>query len=105
MEQNKIADWREEVRESDVAYLKIADGDTVQFVFLDEGAKESHPDYGTSIVFKIKKDNEEMNWYVKDNNFSLKKQIKALDKLVGLKVELSRIGSKKSDTRYKVKKI
>jgi len=104
MEEQKSIDWREEVSDSSRATLKIQDGETVEFVFTDEGRKFTHVDFGTSIVFELEKDKEPMNWYVSEHNYDLLRQIKALGKLVGLKVKVNRTGSKKSDTRYTIEK-
>lgn len=106
MEQQKqIADWREEIQETNKAYLKIADGETVEFTFVDEGKKVSSADYGISILFQVAVGQEVMDWYVNANNFDLLKQIKELGNLKGMLVAVSRVGSKKSDTRYTIKKI
>jgi len=106
MEQEQVSnDWREEVSDSSKATLKIADGETATFVFKSEGKKVTSVDYGTSIVFEVNHENEDKNWYVSANNYDLQKQIKAFGKLIGLGVEVSRIGSKKSDTRYTIKAI
>jgi hypothetical protein len=98
-------DWRAEITSNSFPTLKIADGEEKKFVFLNEGQKREHPDFGDSIVFEIEHNNEKMNWFVRTNNFSLLKQIKDLGKITGLLVEVSRVGSKKSDTRYTIKKI
>ena len=45
-----------------------------------------------------------MNFYVKEMNFSLLNQIKALGVLTGVLANISRTGSKKSDTRYTIEK-
>lgn len=111
-------DWRTEVSDSAGATLKILDGETKKLVFLDEGEKRIHQDYGTSIVFKVEHEMEveddegkkemkilEMNFYVKENNYSLLKQLKEIGKLTGTPAKISRVGSKKSDTRYTVEVI
>jgi len=98
-------DWRGDVSDSASATLKILDGETKNVVFLDEGRKNIHPDFGTSIVFKVEHESEEMNFYVKENNYSLLKQIKEIGKLTGTPATISRVGSKKSDTRYTVEVI
>ena len=98
-------DWRNEISDSSNATLKILDGETKKMVFLDEGRKNTHADFGTSIVFKVEHEGEVMNFYVRDNNFSLLKQIKELGKITGIAVEISRVGEKKSDTRYTISKI
>ena len=98
-------DWRTEVSDSAGATLKILDGETKNVVFLDEGEKRTHPDYGTSIVFNVEHEGEEMNFYVKVNNYSLLKQLKEIGKLTGVPVKISRVGAKKSDTRYTVEVI
>jgi len=110
-------DWRDDVSDSSNATLKILDGETKKVVFLDEGNKITSADYGTSIVFKVEHEHEveedgqkvmkveEMNFYVKENNYSLLKQIKEFGKLTGTIAKISRVGSKKSDTRYTVEKL
>lgn len=106
MEENKsIEDWRSDISDSDTAVLKIQDGEEVTISFLDEGKKFTHPDYGESIVFLVKKGEEDMRWFVNPNNFALLKQIKELGKLTGQSVKVKRTGSKKSDTRYTLEKI
>ena len=101
-ETQKSEDWREEVSDSAGATLKVLDGETKQAVFLDEGTKRASIDYGNSIVFKVEFEGEEMNFYVKENNFSLLKQFKELGNLTGKLIAISRTGSKKSDTRYTI---
>ena len=110
-------EWRSDVSDSAGATLKILDGETKKVVFIDEGNKRTSADYGTSIVFKVEHEMEveeddkkemkvvEMNFYVKENNFSLLKQIKELGTLIGQVIEISRVGEKKSDTRYTIKKV
>jgi len=97
-------DWRANIGEAK-STLKIADGQVVTFVFLDEGNNRTHSDFGSSIVFAVSVNEEEKNWYVNPQNFNLLGQIKGLGKLTGLKVEVERTGSKKSDTRYTIKKV
>ena len=103
-EQKSVDDWRGEVSDTNKATLKVLDGEKVTFVFLDEGKKKSHPDYGDSIAFDIDHGKERKVFYVKNTNFDLLRQIKLLGKLTGLTADLSRTGSKKSDTRYKIEK-
>lgn len=106
-------DWRTEVSDSAGTTLKILDGETKNVIFLDEGRKNFHQDYGTSIIFKVEHEHEvdgemkieEMNFYVKENNFSLLKQLKEIGTLIGVAAKISRVGSKKSDTRYTVEVI
>lgn len=102
----KERDWRDEITPSQET-LKVKDGEKVIIVFANEGVKKESKDYGTSIAFHVLVENDKIPkvLYVKANNFDLLGQIKQLGKLEGLKVELSRTGSKKSDTRYKVKKV
>jgi len=104
-EQNSIEDWRGEITEPK-AILKLQDKEVASFVFVDEGDKKTHSEYGTSIVFKVKVEGEEEEkiLYVNAKNFDLLGQIKELGKLVGLKVRLERFGSKRTDTRYIIKK-
>jgi hypothetical protein len=99
-------DWRTEITESK-STLKIKDGDVVEITFADEGIKKVHPDYGTSVAFSvlIKDDTEPKIFYVKNNNFDLLGQIKLLGVLTGIKARITRIGSTKSNTRYKIVKI
>lgn len=94
-------DWRDEISESS-ATLKIQDGESAAFVFLTEGEKRTHADFGTSIVFEVEHNKETKNLYVNESNFALRKQIKELGTLTGKSCILSRIGSKKSDTRYTI---
>lgn len=103
--QDKIEDWRQDISEPKNT-IKVKDGETIAGTFLDEGTKRTSADFGASIAFKFKKDGdeEEKLWYVKANNFTLLAQIKALGKLAGQKVKISRIGSKRSDTRYSIAK-
>ena len=114
-ETQKSIDWRGDVSDSAGSTLKVLDGETKKAVFLDEGKKITSADYGTSIVFKVEHEfvdeetNEksivEMNFYVKENNFSLLKQFKELGNLTGKVIEISRVGSKKSDTRYTITEV
>ena len=97
-------DWRNDVSDPKPT-LKILDGETKIVKFLDEGNKKTSVDYGTSIVFNVEYGGEEMNFYVKENNFSLLKQIKEIGSLVGVSANISRKGSKKSDTRYTIEKL
>lgn len=106
MEENKtIEDWRQEVSEPKNT-IKVKDGETITGIFQDEGTKKISADYGSSVAFKFKKEGEEEEkfWYVKGNNYTLLAQIKALGKLAGLKVKISRTGAKRSDTRYTITK-
>ena len=103
-EQEQIKDWRKEISEPQPT-LKVQDGQSVVFVFLNEGEKRTHADFGTSIVFLVEHDGEKKNLYVRDTNYDLQRQIKALGDLTNLKANLSRIGSKKSDTRYTIEKV
>jgi len=103
--QTQTDDWREEITESKDT-LKIKDGDVITGFFKDEGVKKESVDYGTSIAFAflVDGDTKVKTWYVKANNFSLLGQIKALGNLNNLHIQITRIGSKKSDTRYSIKK-
>ena len=98
-------DWREDVSDTSKATLKIMQGESTRFVFLDEGKKNHHSDYGDSIVFTVEHDKEEKRFFVNPDNFSLLKQIKAIENLTGKLVKISREGSKKSDTRYTIEEI
>lgn len=103
--QNQIDNWRSDISEPKDT-LKIRDGDTVMGFFNDEGVKKESVDYGTSIAFAFLVDGE-MNvktWYVASNNYSLLGQIKALGVLNNTHVQITRLGAKKSDTRYSIKK-
>ena len=98
-------DWREDVSDTASVTLKVLDGETKQVIFLDEGRKITSSDYGTSIVFKVEHGKEEKNFYVKENNYSLLKQIKEIGILAGKLVNISRVGSRKSDTRYMIEEV
>ena len=109
MEQEELPieeDWRADISEP-TATLKLKDGDIVVGTFQNEGEKRTHADYGTSIAFQFLEDGQtdQKTFYVKANNYDLLGQIKALGDLTNLKVKLTRVGSKRSDTRYKVSKI
>jgi len=101
-----LEDWREEITDSK-STLKVKDGDVVEVTFAAEGTKKVSPDYGSSVAFSVllKDDKEPKIFYVKSNNFSLLGQIKALGILTGTKARISRIGSTKSNTRYKIVKL
>lgn len=103
--QTSNEDWRTEVSKPAPAILKVLDGETKKFVFIDDGVKQTHPDYGTSVVFNIEHEGESKRFYVKENNYALLKQINDLGKIAGTACELSRTGSTKSNTRYTLKKV
>jgi len=106
MENNtSIENWRDEISEVSSATLKIQEGEDVVITFKDEGKNYTHSEYGTSIRFTVVKGEEEFSWYVNPNNFALLKQIKELGKLAGTSIKVSRVGSKKSDTRYTIETI
>lgn len=101
------SDWRSEVSSS-TETLKVKDGETVRFTFMDEGVKRESVDYGNSIAFQVlcDGDSDAKTFYVKANNFAFLAQIKALGStLKSTHVEVSRTGTKRSDTRYTIKKI
>lgn len=102
MEEQISKDWRDEVSGSSKSTLKIQDKEKATFIFMNEGTAKEHADFGSSIVFEVKHNGDKKNWYVNPRNFGLLGQLKALGKLTGLTVILSRTGSKKSDTRYKI---
>lgn len=104
-QEEKSNDWRDDVSDSAAITLKVLDGETKQVIFLDEGRKITSSDYGTSIVFKVEHGKEEKNFYVKENNYSLLKQIKELGEITGKLVNISRVGSRKSDTRYTIEEV
>jgi len=98
-------DWRSDVSSS-TSTLKIKDSENARFVFQDEGTKRNSIDYGDSIAFLVRCDGDQDNktLFVKANNYSFLADIKKLgESLRGLHVEVSRKGSKKSDTRYSIK--
>ena len=72
------------------------------YLFLDEGTKRTHPDFGTSVVFKVEHEKEQKNFYVRETNYAFLGQIKDLGILTGRAAKVSRVGSKKSDTRYSI---
>ena len=124
---NLEGNWMDEISTNAPKTLKISDGEDATFIFKSEGTKKDHKDYGKSVVFSVdvilmnkiiegakmtitpKLEESNRSWYVKSNNFDLLGQIKELakannGKLTNLTVTLSRKGSKKSDTRYTIKK-
>ena len=101
-EQKTTEDWRTDVSDSSQDTLKILDGEEKVVLFLNEGVKFTHSEYGTSIVFEVEHMGSKFNFYVKENNFALLKQLKDLGKLTGQAAMISRTGSKRSDTRYLV---
>lgn len=105
-QQANLEDWRNEITPS-TETLKVKDGDTVIFTFADEGKKRESSDYGTSIAFQVITEGTTApkTFYVKANNFDLLGQIKQLGTLTGIKARITRIGSRKSDTRYKIVKL
>lgn len=105
-EQQDMNDWRSDISEPK-ATLKVNPDQEVIFTFQDEGTRKESNDYGTSIVFAVKVDNEEeiKLWYVNTRNYDLLGQIKSLGNLTGLKAKVKRVGSRKSDTRYTISKI
>jgi len=108
MEEQKQADvnWRENISEAKET-LKVEPDTEVVVTFQDEGMVKESLDYGKSVVFGVKTlDNDETKlWYVNANNYALLGQIKTLGKLAGVKVKITRKGSKRSDTRYTIEKI
>jgi hypothetical protein len=104
--QKNLDDWRSDITPT-TETLKIKDGESVSLAFADEGRKKESKDYGTSIAFQVVVIGEDKpkTFYVKANNFDLLSQIKQLGILTGCKVKISRTGSKKSDTRYKITKM
>ena len=100
-------DWRKGLNISLHTKLKIADGETKVFVLKDEGQRYKHPDYKPSIIFTIVCEGEEIErtWFVNAEAYGLLNQLVELGKLTGVKVSVTRTGSKKSDTRYEVKKL
>ena len=103
-EEQENIDWRKDVTDQK-EILKLEDGDSEIITFKDNGVKNTHPDYGTSIIFAITHKETEKVIYVKATNFSLLRQIKELGTLKDLKVKYSRTGSKRSDTRYTIEKV
>ena len=104
-ETQKSENWRDDISDSSGATLKILDGESKIALFLSEGKKITSADYGTSIVFEVEFEKEKMNFYVKENNYSLLKQFKEIGNLVGKAIKISRVGSKKSDTRYTIEEV
>jgi hypothetical protein len=99
-------DWRNDVSQK-TATLKVRENEVVNVTFLDEGKKRESIDFGASIAFLVKVDAEtdEKTFYVKANNFDFLGQIKEQGKLTGHRFQISRKGSKKSDTRYTITKL
>ena len=113
-EQTSIdGNWRDDISDTSTATLKIQAGESEEVLFMNEGKLNTHSDFGESIVFEVNikevKDKVEQvvtkNFYVNPKNFSLLKQLKELGTLTGTAVKISRVGEKKSDTRYTIEKI
>lgn len=104
--QTQLDDWRQELNTSLYPKFKIADGETKQIVFLDEGQRYKHPDYKPSIIFTVQEvgQQDKLTWFVNAEAYGTLNQLKNLGKLTEAKVSVKRTGSKKSDTRYEVKK-
>ncbi len=107
-------DWRSDVSDTSTATLKIQAGETKEVLFMSEGKPKNHPDFGESVLFEVNvkeldEDKVEQvvtkNFYVNKQNFSLLKQLKEIGTLTGILVNISRVGEKKSDTRYTVEKV
>jgi len=105
--QTQVEDWRKGLDISLHTKLKIADGEMVKFVFKDEGQNYKHPDYKPSVIFAVQVEGEEVlrTWFVNKEAYGILNQIKELGKLTGVKASVKRTGSKKSDTRYEIKKL
>jgi hypothetical protein len=105
--QTKIIDWRDEISATLHTKLKLADGETKKITFLDEGKRYKHPDFKPCIIFVVNVEGmpEPYTWFVNSEAYAVLNQIKKLGKLTGVKVELSRTGEKKSDTRYNIRKL
>jgi len=105
--QTQVEDWRNELNVTLNPKLKIADGETKTIVFLDEGQRYKHPDYKPSVIFtvQIEGQTEKNTWFVNAEAYGVLNQIKNLGKLAGIKVSVKRTGSKKSDTRYEIRKL
>lgn len=100
------SDWRAGINQTLNPKLKLGDGETKVFVFLDEGNRFKHPDYKPSIIFNVENEQKEkLTWFVNAEAYGVLNQLKALGKLTGLKVSVKRTGIKKSDTRYEIKKV
>lgn len=99
-------DWRKDIVPSKQT-LKVLDKQTVIVTFQNEGIKKPSKEYGNSIAFNVivKGESETKTFYVKANNFDFLGQIKELGSLTGQTLKISRTGSKKSDTRYKIEKV
>lgn len=105
MEKQTSENWRDDVSDSSNATLKVLDGESATFVFLDEGKFNAHADFGNSVKFEVEHEREKKFLYVKENNYSLLQQVKNLGNVTGMLVKLSRTGKNKSDTRYEIEKV
>lgn len=105
-QQTNIEDWRNDIKQNSQV-LKVKDGETVKCVVIDEGKKIPSKDFGDSIAFQVIVDGEkeQKTFFVSCRNFALLSQIKDIGKLTGQHVSIQRAGSKKSDTRYWIKKV
>ena len=70
--------------------------------FLNNGEKIENQ-YGKSIMFKIKYKEVEMVWFVKAKSFSILKELKVAQPLIGKCAYVTRAGTTQSDTRWAIK--
>jgi len=93
-------DWR-----NDIAVfhdkLKVADKESKDLKFLDEGISYKHPKYKPAIIFNVEVKGEKFTWFVSQNNFGVLGAIKEMGKpLTGQKAKLSRVGEGINDTEW-----
>jgi len=103
---NVEKDWRNNISEPKDT-LKVKPDSAIIVTFQDEGIVKSSIDYGNSVVFGVKtEENDELKlWYVNSENYNLLGQIKSLGKLEGKRAKIIRKGSKRSDTRYTIEEV
>ena len=82
--------------------LKIKDGEQVEVIFADEGKEINSIDYGKAILFVVKVKETEMLWYVGIKKFTLLKEIVHNKPITNKKAKITRIGTTKADTRWKI---
>lgn len=109
MENAKIASWSEEYLTNNAQNankqpkLTFQDGDQKTITFLDEGTKNVNEQYGTSIIFKVKCENQELVWFVSAKKYTILTEIAHQKPITGKTAKVTRVGKEKKDTRWSIK--
>jgi len=107
-QENINQDWTtsflaEQKPKDDRPKLKIKDGEQVTIEFLDEGKEINSLDYGKAILFSVKAKEIEHIWFVGIKKFTLLKEIAHNKPVQNKKATVTRIGTTRADTRWKIK--